>query len=195
MIQGMSRGTAKEIISLMCLSIALIFSIKFTIPLAHFLNTSPLLQTVLTTPMVQRFMHMIGAGALTLSLLEQMMYSISLLVCFVGIFTILEAALTTTSIVQTMPLHQILINRKVSSVIGLTRGYVIGLIFLSIITLHLVNDNTQFVRESFFVKLFYSQTRRLDHIIRHQKPDDFKEIYKNQPGMPFMEVNRYSPSS
>lgn len=185
-VQGMSRGTAKEIVSMMCLSIALIFAIKFTIPLANFFNSSPLIHDVIKTPMIQRFMHAIGAGSLTLTLLYETMYSISLLICFVGIFTILEAALTSTSIVQTMPLHQILINRKVSSAIGLTRGYVIGLIFLSILTLHIADTQQKFIRESFFVRLFHNQTARLDRIIRNQKPEDYKDIYKHQPKMDYM---------
>ncbi len=184
-IQGMSRGTAKEIISMMCLSIALIFAIKFTIPLTNFFNSSPLVHTVIKTPMVQRFMQAIGAGTLTLELLYETMYSISLLICFVGIFTILEAALTTTSIVQTLPLHQILINRKVSSAIGLTRGYIIGLIFLSILTLHIADTQQKFIRESFFVKLFHNQTARLDRIIRNQKPEDYKNLYKDQPDLAY----------
>jgi hypothetical protein len=185
-IQGMSRGTAKEILSMMCLSIALIFSIKFTLPLTNFINSSPLAHGVLSTPMIQRFMHAIGAGSLTLQLLHQIMYSISLLVCFVGIFCVLEATLTSSNVSQSMPLHEVLINRKVSSAIGLTRGYIINLIFLSIFTLHISGADNKFVRDSFFAKLFHTQTVKLDRIIRNQKPEDYKEIYKNQPKLSYM---------
>jgi hypothetical protein len=85
-----------------------------------------------------------------------------------------------------MPLHEVLINRKVSSAIGLTRGYIINLIFLSIFTLHISGADNKFVRDSFFAKLFHTQTVKLDRIIRNQKPEDYKEIYKNQPKLSYM---------
>jgi len=184
-IQGMSRGTAKELISLMCLSVALIFTIKFTIPLANFFNKSPLIATVIDNPMIKRFLHEIGAGPLTQELLKQVTYSINLLICFTGIFCILEAALSSPSIIQTLPLHQILINRKISSAIGLTRGYIISLVFLSIVTLHIYDQRNDkpFLRNSFFIKLFQSQTKRLDDLIRKQQPEGYRDLYTRQPDM------------
>lgn len=186
-IQGMSRGTAKELISFMCLSVALIFTIKFTIPLANFFNQSPLIATVIDNPMIRRFLHEIGAGPLTRELLKQITYSLNLLICFAGIFTILEAALSTPSIIQTLPLHHMLINRKISSAIGFTRGYIISLVFLSIITLHIYDQRNDkpFLHDSFFIKLFQSQTKRLDDLIRKQQPENYRDVYARQPDMDF----------
>src|SRR3990167_1645354 len=81
-ILGMVRGATREIISMMCLSVALIFSIKFTIPLAVFFNRSPLINNVVDNPFMQNFMQAIDAGPLTPELLAQIFYSISLLICF-----------------------------------------------------------------------------------------------------------------
>src|SRR5205085_4360245 len=99
-ILGMARGATKEIISMMCLSMALIITIKFTVPLAGFFNSSPLISGVVSNNVVQNFMLAIGAGPLTEDLLDQIFYGLSLLVCFVGTFSICEGALNYTGFVQ-----------------------------------------------------------------------------------------------
>src|SRR5579871_5717505 len=97
---GMSRGATKEIISLMCVSVGLIFTIKFTIPLATFFNNSPSFQNVLTASFVQNFMSFIGSSALTAGMLEQLTYCISVLVCFAGAFCAGEAVLSFTGFAE-----------------------------------------------------------------------------------------------
>src|SRR5579862_3207090 len=101
-ILGMSRGTTREIISMMCLCAALIITIRFTVPLAAFFNKSPLMVDVVSSAFVQRFMEAIGAGPLTEDLLRQTFYSISILVCFVGTFSLCEAGLARTNLTEVM---------------------------------------------------------------------------------------------
>lgn len=57
-IRGMSRGAGKELIALMCLSAALIFSIKFTVPLADFLKTSPMMVSAVDNTFIRNFLHL-----------------------------------------------------------------------------------------------------------------------------------------
>src|SRR5947207_726926 len=93
---GMSRGATKEIISLMCLSVALIFTIRFTIPLTHFINSSPSINNVLTAAPIQNFMAAIGADPLNADFLSQLSYGLSVLICFVGVFSVAEAVLVSS---------------------------------------------------------------------------------------------------
>src|SRR5580700_9770282 len=80
-IRGMSRGAGKELIALMCLSVALIFAIKFTVPLADFLKTSPVMVSAVDNKFISNFLHTINAGPLTLRMVQELMYAISLLIC------------------------------------------------------------------------------------------------------------------
>ena len=184
-IRGMSRGAGLEIIALMCLSAALIFSIKFTVPLTNFLNTSPLLTSVVDNWMVKNFMHAMGAGPLTLSLLHELMYTISLLICFVSVFSITEACIAFSGYTQSLSLSGAVVNRKIGAAIGFTRGYIITLIFLSILTEHIYkggqSSGSYFIRESFFVKLLENQTKKLDDVINSQNPENYQELYKDKP--------------
>jgi uncharacterized membrane protein required for colicin V production len=179
-VLGMSRGATKEIISMMCLSVALIFSIKFTIPLAAFFNQSPLINNVVDNSFIQNFMLAIGAGPMTADLLMQTFYSISLLICFVGIFSICEAALTRTGVVEMYSFPYVAIDRKLGGALGCTRGYVISLLVISILTLHLFKANDAMFSNSFFVHLFQNQTIEFDSIISGQQPEQYREILKGK---------------
>lgn len=185
-IRGMSRGAGKEIIALMCLSAALIFAIKFTVPLANFLYSSPIAISVIENKLIINFLHSIGAGPLTLGLLRHIMYSISLLICFVGVFSVTEACIAYSGYTESYSLSQAVFNRKIGGAIGFTRGYVISLLFLSIVTLHIFKDEHRvpggdFISGSFFVNLFESQTRKLDEMIDSQRPENYQDLYKNKP--------------
>jgi len=184
-ILGMARGATKEIVSMMCLSVALIFTIKFTIPLAAFFNSSPLINDVVDSTFTQNFMAAINAGPLTANLLTELFYSISLLICFVGAFSTCEAALFFTGFVEVFSFPYATLNRKVGAALGCTRGYIITLVFLSILTLHIFkNDNNllsnNFFTNSFFVNLFQSTTKKLDDLISQQQPEKYNELYKNK---------------
>lgn len=180
--RGMSRGAGKETIALMCLSVALIFTIKFTVPITHFLIQSPTMMAALDNTMIKNFLHSIGAGPPTLSMLHELMYTISLLICFVGVFSVTEACIVYSGYAESLSFTQAVVYRKIGSAIGFTRGYIISLIFLSILTLHIFKDeSTHFISGSFFVNLFDSQIKKLDELIGSQKPESYHELYKDQP--------------
>lgn len=185
-MRGMSRGAGKEMIALMCLSAALIFAIKFTVPLASFFSKSPTLISVVENKFIASFLYSIGAGPLTLGLLNHVMYSLSLVICFVSVFSATEACIAYSGYAPSWSLTQAVVNRKIGSAIGFTRGYIITLLFLSILTLHIFKDEYRmpggdFIAGSFFVKLFESQTRIFDEMIGSQQPENYQEIYKNKP--------------
>lgn len=180
-ILGMVRGSAKEIISMMCLCVALIFMIKFTVPLANFFNSSPLIVDVVDNKIIQNFMLAIGAGPMTASLLKEIFYSISILICFVGIFSICEAALTKTGFVQYMSFPYATIDRKLAAALGCTRGYVITLILLVILALHLLRGtDSSIISGSYFAKLFQGATIKLDQIITGQNPDQYRDVLQGK---------------
>jgi len=179
-VLGMARGATRELISLMCLSAALIISIKFTIPLANFFNSSSLINDVVTSKIMQNFMFAINAGPMTSALLNQINYSLSLLVCFVGTFSVCEAGLGVTGFLEVFSFPFAAINRQVGGTLGFTRGYIICLIFLSIFGLHL-NIGGSFFSGSFFANLFQSQAQKLDGFISSQKPENYNQLYQNQP--------------
>jgi hypothetical protein len=175
-IIGMSRGASKEIISTLCLSVALIFTIKFTVPLASLFNSSPLMSSVVNNDIMQNFMTSIGAGPITDDLLRNIFYSISLLICFVGAFSICEGALSMTGVVEMYPFPYAALNRKIGGGLGFTRGYVINMIFLVILCLHLSKESGAFTANSFFVGLFRGSIVNFDAIITGQKPEAYRDM-------------------
>jgi uncharacterized membrane protein required for colicin V production len=183
-IQGMSRGASREITSMLCLSAALIFAIKFTIPLSNFFNASPAMNDFVTSSVVQNFMTMLGANALTPDLITQIMYSISLLICFVGIFSVCEAGLSFAKMADAIPFPYAALNRKIGAGIGFTRGYIIVLMFLSILIAHLnavSSVGANFISGSFFARTFESQANLFDSLISSQQPENYNQLYKNKP--------------
>lgn len=185
-IRGMSRGAAKELIALMCLSAALIFCIKFTVPVTNFMISSPTLSAVLESKFIENFFQSIGAGPLTADFLSQVSYSISLLICFVSVFSVTEACLIYSGVSESLSFSQALVSRKLGSAIGFIRGYIISLIFLSILSLHLYNTDenvpgSKFISGSFFVNLFSSQVKMLDNMIGSQEVEKYHELYQNAP--------------
>lgn len=184
-VLGMSRGGAREIISMMCLSAALIITIAFTMPLSNFLNSSSVVYSVVDNSMMQNFMQAIEAGPMTANLLMQLMYSISLLICFVGAFSICEAGLAKAGFTESYGLATAVINRKVGGALGFLRGYIITLVFLSILLLHIypANNNigSRFISGSYFVSIFSGQARVLDGMISSQQADQYNKLYETQP--------------
>jgi hypothetical protein len=174
---GLSRGATKEIISLMCVSVGLIFTIKFALPIAIFLNKSPLIQSVLQAQWVKNFMEIIGAPPLTEEMLNQLAYCISILICFVGAYSVSEAVLSYTGINESFPFTYATWNRKVGASLGCVRGYIFNVILILIVTQHLfikAGDN------SFFVGLFKGTAQKLDAYIITQDVDKYKELFKDK---------------
>lgn len=180
---GMSRGAAKEIISFLCLSAALICTIKFVIPLTNFLNSSPLIQDVLTSKYTQNFMESIGAGTLTVEMLVQFAYSLSLLICFVGSFSILESVLALTHVREVFSFPFAVLDRKLGAALGFMRGYIFVLILISILVFHLFinNPGNPLTANSFFTRLFFSQAALFDELIARQQPEEYQQLYKQNP--------------
>ncbi len=185
-ILGMSRGATKEIISFMCLSLALIFTIKFTVPLAAFFNRSPLIADVVNNKIIQNFMFEIGAGPLTQVLLMEIFFSLSMLVCFVGIFSICEAGLSYSGFMEVFSFPYATMSRKVGAALGCVRGYVITLLLIVIVFFHLLRGgvsetiNNSVVSGSFFINLFKSNARTLDDLIAAQQPEKYRDVYRGK---------------
>lgn len=189
---GMARGATKEIISTICVITGLIFTIKFTVPLANFLNGSPLIQNVVNTPIMQNFMNSIGAGQLTVNLLNQIAYSISILICFVGVYSICEAVLHSTGIIEAFKFPFAVMDRKLGAALGCARGYIFVLIFLVILAQHLLQGNNSkaandIISGSFFANLLQNQVIGLDNLITQQNPANYKKAYEG--------VNLYNANS
>lgn len=184
-ILGMARGATKEIVSMMCLSVALIFAIKFTVPLATFFNSSPLINDVVDNQITKNFMLAIGAGPVTASLLEQIFYSISMLICFGGAFSVCEAMLTFTGFNEVFSFPYAALNRKVGGSLGFIRGYIFNLILIAILAFHLLGKgnviNNNLVTGSFFVHVLGPGAAKLDSIISSQQPDSYRQILEQKP--------------
>ncbi len=178
---GMSRAAAKEIISMMCLCVALVCTIKFTIPLATLLNKSPLIVDAIGSKYVQNFMTAIGLPPLNENTIYQLFYCVAFLICFVGVFSICEAVLAASGILEVYSFPYAWLNRKLGAVLGGIRGYVLTLILISLTVLHLFkdSDNSMFTK-SMFVKLFYTSAERLDSIVSGQKPEQYQNIFKDK---------------
>jgi hypothetical protein len=183
-IMGMVRGAMKEIISMLCLSAALIIMIKFTVPLAAFFNSSPLITDVVDSSVIRNFMLAIGAGALTPALLQEVFYCISILICFVGTFSLCEGALAYRGFSESLSFPYAALNSKLGAALGCTRAYVVTLIFLAIISLHLFTQGSptanQFIANSYFARLFQSMTIKLDSLITGQNPEKYREIFEGK---------------
>lgn len=181
---GMSRGATREIISVMCLSVALIFTIKFTVPLAAFFNSSPLVNDVVNNRLMQNFMIAINAGPMTSNLLGQLFYCISMLICFVGAFSICEAVLVMTNVTMALSFPYAALDKKLGAVLGFLRGYVISLLLIVILVFHIFANasigraGNSFVSGSYFVSIFQGAAAQLDGLITAQQPERYREIYK-----------------
>jgi uncharacterized membrane protein required for colicin V production len=182
-ILGMSRGASREIISMMCLSVALIFTIKFTVPLALLLNKSSLIVDVVDSSFTKNLMLAIGAGPLTQDALMEVMYCISMLLCFVGIFSICEAALTKAGVNESFSFPYATLSRKIGAVLGCTRGYILALMLLSILSLHLLKNGQpggDIVSGSYFAGLLRSSTVSFDAIITSRNPDYYNKLFEGK---------------
>jgi uncharacterized membrane protein required for colicin V production len=181
-ILGFARGAIREVISMMGLSVSLIFAIKFTVPLANFFNQSPSISSVLDASIIQNFMQAIGAGSLTGKMLYQVCYSVSLLICFMFPFSICEGALVRSGIVEFYTFPYVWWDRKVGGALGCIRGYVLSLFLLSILSLHLFafSEDQAVMVHSFFVNLLQGPIQTFDSVISSQRPDQYQEIYKGR---------------
>ena len=132
---------------------------------------------VLTAPTIQNGARALGAKSLTGGMLLQLSYCISLLICFVGTFSVCEAMLSYSGISESYSFPYAALNRKLGAALGATRGYVISLIFLSVLQHLLINDP---IRNSYFVNLFQTPLHKLDSLIMQQDVNKYKELYKGK---------------
>jgi uncharacterized membrane protein required for colicin V production len=176
---GLSRGATKEILSMICLNVALIFAIKFTLPLATFLDRSPLVQDVLTSRIAQNFTLSIGAGSLTESLLKELSYCLSLVICFAGAFCTCEAVLAFTGAIELFTFSYAAWNRKIGGSLGFIRGYIFTLIIVLMMS-HLYSITGISASGSYFSTLFQGTAKKLDDFIGGQQVERYKEIYKDK---------------
>jgi len=179
---GMSRGATKEIISMMCLSAGLIFTIKFTVPLTIFLNSSPLIKNVLETSIAQNFITAIGGSTLTIDSFSELSYCIAVLTCFVSVFCVSEVTLNYAGFSESFTFPYATLNRKVGAALGATRGFIIALIFI-LVCLHLFKNNKStdsMISGSYFVKLFQNTSLKLDSLISRQEVGRYNELYQDK---------------
>lgn len=183
---GLSEGASRKLISLLCVSVGLIFVIKFTVPLANLLNSSPIIGSFLDNRLTINFMHVIGAGTLTFELLRQILFSISILVCFSFALCACEAVLSARSFVELVSFPYSTMNRKIAAGLGCTRGFVFNVILVNILVLHLFNTNmnqeikSDVIDNSYFVKLLLPSANKLEALIYSQKPARFNEVYHDK---------------
>lgn len=176
---GMNRGAAKEIISMMCLCVGLIFAVKFTIPVAAFFNSSPLMNTVVDNKIMQNFMLAINAGPLTIGLLKELFFSISLLICFMGAFCVCEGVLNYTGFTEYYSFPYATLSRKIGAGLGCVRGYVFTLILLLMIA-HIFSNTNVGQSNSFFARLFQGSVARMDNVIAGQRPESYRDILRDK---------------
>jgi hypothetical protein len=153
--------------------------------------------------MTINFMNAIGAGPLTDKLLGSIFYCISLLVCFVGVFSITSAVLHFSGFQEAFNFPYATMSRKVGGGLGFVRGYIFTLIFLLILTHIFSRDNNQaintsFINSSFFARLFDSSVNKLDQIIINQNPEKYREIFEGKnlytPEQLYQQVNESQPT-
>src|SRR5579872_657038 len=173
---GMARGGMKEIISLISLCAALVIMIKFTVPLTKFLNSTPLITEVITSNFVQNFMRAIEMPPLTESMLLQVGYCISLLICFVGTFSVCDAVLAYSSMMEAFGFTMAVTNRKMGAALGSTRGFVLVLIFIIVLE-HLFAGHTP---ASNFINLLGGSAKKMDDLISAQAPERYLEILQDK---------------
>lgn len=184
-IVGMQRGASREIIAMMCLSVALIFTIRFTLPLTdfllsshQFLNTGSMVESVVDNQFMQNFMTAIGSGPLDENMVREIVYSISLLICFVGIYSICAASLNVAGISEYFSFPYATLSRKVGAALGATRGYILTIILISILNLHLAA--TGFISGSFFAALFEGAAQKFDSMITSRNPEDYNKLFEDR---------------
>jgi hypothetical protein len=172
---GLSRGATKQIIATLSLFAALVITIKFTIPLTEFVNSSPLITGVIETPMVQRFMATMSLPPLTQEMLFSLGYCISLLICFAGTIGAFGIVLSVTSVVDAFSFPYQMLNRKIGLALGALCGFIYTLVFI-IVLQHLFMGN---VPDSYFMNLFQGSAKKLDQLITAKAPERYKEILEN----------------
>lgn len=177
-VLGMSRGASREIISIMCVAVALICTIKFTVPLTEFILGSPAIKDIIDSRITQSFMSMIGADPLTGATIQHIAYCISILVCFVGVFATGEAVLNFTGIVQAYSFPYAFMDRKLGAALGCTKGYVFTLLF--IVILHHLFVHYSF-GNSYFINLFQGAANGLDNLITAQTPEQYQSVFSGAP--------------
>ncbi|HSW68580.1 MAG TPA: CvpA family protein [Gammaproteobacteria bacterium] len=173
---GMARGATKEIISSICLCAALVITLKFTIPLTKFVNSSPLITDVITSQFVQNFMRAIEMPPLTESMLLHLGYCVSLAVCFVGTFSVCEGVLAYASAVEVFTFPYATLNRKIGGGLGAVRGFVIVLVFIIILEHLYIGD----LPSSKFINLLQGSANKMDTLITEQAPERYQEILQDR---------------
>lgn len=172
----MARGGLKEIISALSLCAALVITIEFTMPLFKFINTSPLINDVITSNFFQNFMKSIEMPPLTEDMIIRLNYCLSLLLCFVGAFSICEAVLSYSSLIEAFGLPATLANRKLGGALGVVRGFVLVLIFIIVLD-KIYHDD---VPASKFVNLLQGSATKMNDIVISGAPQRYLEILQDK---------------
>ncbi len=173
---GMSRGGLRETISMISLFVALIITIKFTITLTNWMNSSPLISDVLSSKIVQNFMISLDMPPLTSEMLYHLEYCLSLLICFVGAYSFCEAVLAYTNAVEAFGFSVTMINRKLGAALGTLRGCVLIMLFIVMMN-HLFEGK---IPASVFMHALAKPAQTLDTLINNRAPERYKEILQDK---------------
>jgi uncharacterized membrane protein required for colicin V production len=130
-ILGFARGLFREAISILCLIVAIVVAMKFTVPLSEFLSTSAGFKDVVLV--ITRYANHPGAnGPLYL-----FGFGVSFLLLFVGVYSISEVVNHYVSNIGAFILFPMLaiLDRIIAGVLGFIRGYIFALITILIVGL------------------------------------------------------------
>ena len=130
-ILGFARGLFREAISLLCLIVAMVVAMKFTIPLSDFLSTSAGFNDVVFV--ITKYTGYSGANGV----LYLFGFGVSFLLLFVGVYCIAEVVnhyISNVGAFILFPMMAIL-DRLIAGLLGFIRGYVFALITILIVGL------------------------------------------------------------
>jgi hypothetical protein len=150
--------------------------IKFTMPVAEYINKSPLIIDVVTSQFVMNFMKAINMPPLTDAVLFSFNFCLSLLICFVGTFSVCEATLSYSSAMEAFGMSTTIINRKSGAAFGATRGFVLVLIFIVILQRLFVGEPPA----SRFIDLLGPSATKMKDIIVSGAPQRYIEILQDK---------------
>ena len=125
---------------------------------------------------MQNFVTSIGLGPLTQEGIFSFGYGVSLLICFMGIFSIGEATLAYTNAMNLFTFPYMAVDRKVGAAMGAVRGFVFATIFV----LFCLTFNNPFSANSYFISVLTPSASRLNTLIIQQTPERYQEVLKDK---------------
>src|SRR3990167_5439569 len=128
-ILGLARGLLREIIGILSLIVALLVSIKFTLPITEFLNSSDGFKSVISAFTSFTDFNVMGP-------LSYISLGVSFLILFVGTYSIGEAVNYYAPAFGVLMFPRMaFIDRILAASLGYIRGYVFSLVLILVVGL------------------------------------------------------------